>query len=224
MKRQLILTPIYLLILLCTFFLLPSGFAGADTVNAGAAFDYLIPSHSSIPQNQLDDYVVDLMLKQNRELIVSLYADEGEGKALIVWHLKREPGTATSFNWDGVYGGKLIALGDYRFSFAAGAETRVFPFTVTAPEEPLPLQITGEGGFLPLSTEMSDIWETMMAPIPVADAGALYHQPLYDAPGGKKIGHVHGSTAGLVILGLNGDGYARVGAFATEDGAISRAI
>ena len=183
---------------------------------------YCIPSHSSIPQNQMDDFVVDFMLAREGSVRISLFQDAARGKALNVWTVKRSGNKATTFNWDGKLRGKLIEPGQYVLRFVTRdryEETADIPLEVAEPRERLPLTATQPGDYLPDDMDIQSIWRAMMAPIAVADARDLYHEPLYDRPGGKKIGHVHGQTAGLIILDPDVDGYAKVGAWATEDGS-----
>lgn len=183
---------------------------------------YAIASHKSIPQNQLDDFVVDYMLARDGSLRVSLFSEKAEGTALKGWTLKRQGNTPTAFDWDFKLKGSLIEPGHYilRFTSMGRIEESIdASFDITAPQAALPLQLSAPGDFLPASSDTAAVWQALMAPMPIADVGDLSHEPLYDQPGGKQIGHVHGQTAGLVLLALQEDGYARVGAFATEDGS-----
>lgn len=183
---------------------------------------YCIPSHDSIAQNLFDDFVVDYMLAKDGSVRVSLFAGEVNGKALNVWTIEREGNAPTSFNWDGRLRDQLIEPGNYVLRFVTRDKTEEkadIPFEVTAPQDPLPLRVTAPGDYLPSSMDTQNVWQAMMAPMAVAASGDLSHEPIYDRPGGKKIGHVHGQTSGLIILGLNPDGFAKVGAWGTQDGS-----
>lgn len=205
---------LFVIFILCVV----NAFAQEETL-VGDAFEYLIPSHESIPQNQFEDFVVDLLLIKQNKLHVSLYAEENQCEPLKTWDLKRTAGVASIFSSKGVYSGKLILPGKYILRFTAGDDKRDIPLRVTPPQELLPLQLTVKDEYLPLSSDENEIRKAMIAPLAVVDIGELGHESIYDAPNGKKIGHVHGQTAGLMILKLNDNGYAKVGAFATEDGS-----
>lgn len=188
----------------------------------GAQLVYCIASHASIPQNQMDDFVVDYMLAKDGSIRVSLFREAAEGKAINVWTIQRKGNAPTSFNWDGTIHKKLIEPSRYILHFAAGGKEEDsvnIAFEVTKPSDPLPLAVTQPADYLPESMDTKDVWQAMMAPMAVADIGDLSHEPIYDRPGGKKTGHVHGQTAGLIIRELDPDGWARVGAWGTVDGS-----
>ena len=183
---------------------------------------YCIASHASIPQNQMDDFVVDYMLAKDGSIRVSLFRETVQSKAIHAWTIQRKGNAPTSFNWDGTMNKKLIEPGRYflRFVTRDKAEESVnIAFEVTKPSDPLPLAVTQPADYLPESMDTKDVWQAMMAPMAVADIGDLSHEPIYDRPGGKKTGHVHGQTAGLIIRELDTDGWARVGAWGTVDGS-----
>lgn len=188
----------------------------------GAQLVYCIASHASIPQNQMDDFVVDYMLAKDGSIRVSLFREAAEGKAINVWTIQRKGNAPTSFNWDGTIHKKLIEPSRYILHFAAGGKEEDsvnIAFEVTKPSDPLPLAVTQPADYLPESMDTKDVWQAMTAPMAVADIGDLSHEPIYDRPGGKKTGHVHGQTAGLIIRELDPDGWARVGAWGTVDGS-----
>lgn len=188
----------------------------------GAQLVYCIASHASIPQNQMDDFVVDYMLAKDGSIRVSLFREAAEGKAINVWTIQRKGNAPTSFNWDGTIHKKLIEPSRYILHFAAGGKEEDsvnIAFEVTKPSDPLPLAVTQPADYLPESMDTKEVWQAMMAPMAVADIGDLSHEPIYDRPGGKKTGHVHGQTAGLIIRELDPDGWARVGAWGTVDGS-----
>ena len=183
---------------------------------------YCIASHASIPQNQMDDFVVDYMLAKDGSIRVSLFRETVQSKAIHAWTIQRKGNAPTSFNWDGTMNKKLIEPGRYflRFVTRDKAEESVnIAFEVTPPADPLQLIVTEPGDYLPASMDTKSVWQAMTAPMAVADIGDLSHEPIYDRPGGKKTGHVHGQTAGLIIWELNPDGWARVGAWGTVDGS-----
>ena len=193
----------------------------AESKDSGR-LSYCVSSHDSIPQNRMDDFIVDYMLARDGTAQISLFENKAEGKALHAWTIKREGNVPAIFNWDGKISGKLIGPGSYVLRFAAGEgaeDIANIAFEVAPPADPLPAAVTEPGGYLPESMDTKSVWQAMMAPMAVVDKGDLSHEPIYDRPGGKKTGHVHGQTAGLIIREMNPDGWARVGAWGTVDGS-----
>ena len=183
---------------------------------------YCLASHSSIPQNQLDDFAVDYMLQRDGSIRISIFRESAEGIPLKAWTLKRAGKTSTSFAWNGMLKGDLIQPGEYVIRFTSlgrTEETIELPLEVLPAQERLPLQLTRGGDYLPLTEDIQSVWQAVTAPIAVADTGDLSHEPLLDSPGGKAIGTVHGQTAGVIIRELLDDGWAKIGAWATEDGS-----
>lgn len=212
--------PIFLILELLLALIAVPGYA--NEAGGNNQLVYCIASHTSIPQNQMDGFVVDYMLAKDGSMRVSLFRDAVEGKAINVWTIHREGNTPTSFNWDGTIKKKLIEPGQYILHFVTrdkAEESVNIAFEVTPPSDLLPLAVTEPGGYLPESMDTKSVWQSMMAPMAVVDKGDLSHEPIYDRPGGKIIGHVHGQTAGLIIRELDPDGWARVGAWGTVDGS-----
>ena len=81
--------------------------------------------------------------------------------------------------------------------------------------------LTELADYLPEAFDDASVWRAMTAPVAVADVGDTAHQAIYDKPGRgrRKLGEVHGQTAGLRILRLDVEGHALVGAWAAEDGS-----
>ena len=211
--------PVICAVMIAALFSAPA--YAAESKDSGR-LSYCVSSHDNIPRNRMDDFIVDYMLARDGSVKISLFEDKAEGKALHAWTIKREGNVPAMFNWDGIISGKLIGPGSYVLRFAAGdraEDIADIAFEVTSPSDPLPLAVTGPGGYLPKSMDTKSVWQAMTAPMAVADAGDLSHEPIYDRPGGKKIGHVHGQTAGLIIRELDPDGWARVGAWGTVDGS-----
>lgn len=209
--------PVKLRLLVCAALLLLFSLPGAAEDDPQLL--YCLLSHESIAQNRFEDFVVDFALKDTGSLRLSLFRDKVDGKALQVWTLKREGGKPTSFNWDGTINGRMIGPGRYILRLASGGGRQDLSFEVTEGGARPPLSLTRPGDYLPAAGDVKSVWQAMQAPLAVADAGELYHEPVYDRPGGRKIGHVHGTTAAVILLELDVDGYAKVGAYATEDGS-----
>ncbi len=211
--------PVICAVMIAALFSAPA--YAAESRDSGR-LSYCVSSHDSIPQNRMDDFVVDYMLARDGSVQISLFEDKAVGKALHAWTIKREGNVPAVFNWDGKISGKLIGPGRYVLRFAAGdgeEDIADIAFEVTPPADPLPLAVTEPGGYLPENMDTKSVWQAMMALMVVVDKGDLSHEPIYDRPGGKKTGHVHGQTAGLIIRELDPDGWARVGAWGTVDGS-----
>lgn len=211
--------PVICAVMIAALFSAPA--YAAESKDSGR-LSYCVSSPDSIPRNRMDDFIVDYMLARDGSVKISLFEDKAEGKALHAWTIKREGNVPAMFNWDGKISGKLIGPGSYVLRFAAGDRAEDIAdvaFEVTSPSDPLPLAVTEQDEYLPASMDTKSVWQAMTAPMAVADAGDLSHEPIYDRPGGKKNGHVHGQTAGLIIRELDTDGWARVGAWGTVDGS-----
>lgn len=211
------------LLLICSAFLVMIAFpALVEEPEDNRQLIYCAGSHAAIAQNQMADFAVDYMLAKDGSLRISLFQDEIKGAALRVWTVQRKANRPSSFIWDGKVDNKLVEPGRYILNFVTRdrqEERAAVSFEITAPRAPLPLEITKAGDYLPEQIDTQGVWQAMMAPMAVVDEGDLSHTPITDSPGGKMIGHVHGQTAGLIILDLLSDGYARVGAWATDDGS-----
>ena len=211
--------PVICAVMIAALFSAPA--CAAESGDSGR-LSYCVSSHDNIPRNRMDDFIVDYMLARDGSVKISLFENKADGKALHAWTIKREGNVPAMFNWDGKISGKLIGPGRYVLRFAAGdraEDIADIAFEVTEPSDPLPLAVTEQDEYLPASMDIKSVWQAMTAPMAVADAGDLSHEPIYDSPGGKKIGHVHGQTAGMIIRELAPDGWARVGAWGTVDGS-----
>lgn len=207
-----------LLMVLCSLLLT----AGAQQTEA-PALEYLIASHERIPQNQIGDFVVDYLMPRRGRLAVGLFDAAQQEVPLRTWGVDRADGLPHVFRWDGLVDRLPLMPGDYLFTFEvvnSGEPARSLPLTILPPAEPPALLPSGEGDYLPAGISDAAVWQAMQAPLAVADAGALTHVPIYAQPGrSRRVGEVHGQTAGLLVLEADVGGYAKVGAWATEDGA-----
>ena len=188
----------------------------------GSTLLYCILSHERVAQNNFKDFVVDYLLSQKRGLQVHLFKSEEDQIPLRSWTLQPTAQKPHIFRWDGLIKGQMITQGDYLLRFEAEIEAPVLlHFEVTTPEELLSLAVSEETLFMPQSLDDASVWQALCAPVAVVDVSATSHQPLWDKPGkgATVIGTVHGQTAGVKIIQLDIDGYAFVGAYATEDGA-----
>ncbi|MHC1787513.1 MAG: CapA family protein [Christensenellales bacterium] len=187
-----------------------------------ASLQYAILSSRSVPQNGFDSFLADYLLLGKGTLRVTLAKEEADGAPLRQWSIQQSDGKPHIFRWDGKVSGRLLAPGHYRLIFQAEGDSALpLDFAVVPPRAALPLLVTGEGLFLPVRADEGAVWQALMAPVAVVDGGDLQHHALWDRPGrgARKVGEVHGETAGLQVLALEAEGWARVGAFATEDGA-----
>lgn len=206
-------------LLLClVVFVWPLLAAGEE---APEALQYVIASHESLPSDRWGDFLVELLALRRGNVRISLYKGDTKSDPLKSWVISPEPMKPRNFRFSGKVGGKALPEGKYLFRFQPAAnpgEAHDVPLRVTPPEGPLPIQPTVRGQFLPRDMSDEAIWEALMAPLAVVDIGATDHMALRDAPGGKKIGEVHGQTAGLVVRRVEGD-HALVGAYATDCGS-----
>jgi lipoprotein-anchoring transpeptidase ErfK/SrfK len=214
MTRRRLLLITFLALTLC---ILPSLASGQ-----GSTLQYCILSHERIAQNGFRDFVVDYLLSQRRDMQIRLFKAEDDQTPLRSWTLQPTAQKPHIFRWDGLIKGQMTAPGGYLLRFEVKDEPpQLLHFEVTSPEESLPLAVSEEALFLPQSLDDANIWNSLSAPVAVVDIGATAHQSLWDKPGkgAKEIGTVHGQTAGVKIIQLDIDGYALVGAYATQDGA-----
>ncbi len=196
--------------------------APAFASGQGNTLQYCILSHESVAQNAFPDFSVDYLLSVKRDLQIRLFKTGDDQIPLRSWSLRPAAQKPHIFRWDGLIKGKPIEPGDYSLRFEVKNEApQTLPFEIAPPDEPLPLAVSDDALFLPQAPDDAAVWQALCAPVAVVDAAATSHQPIWDKPGkgAKEIGFVHGQTAGVKILQLDLDGYALVGAYATEDGA-----
>ncbi|NLD53013.1 MAG: L,D-transpeptidase family protein [Clostridiales bacterium] len=188
----------------------------------GSGFEYCVASRAVVPQNQFDGFRVDYLMQQPRDLRVDLYAAQSPETSLRSWGIPYKDSLPHLFRWDGKISRQPAPVGDYILRFQQKGGTPVdMAVTVAASQEPLPLTLTEERLFLPQGVDDDSVWTAMTAPVAVVDAGPLTHHALLSTADGrgKKVGEVHGQTVGLVVKKLDVNGYALVGAWATDDGS-----
>lgn len=119
--------------------------------------------------------------------------------------------------------GSPLPLGIYSLYLKADGDkspTHRLDFSVQIPNPAPNLSAADPELFLPTQNDDASIWKALIAPIAVVNIGVLQHQSILDSPSqsGKELGQVHGQTAGVEILELGINGYARVRAFRQGDG------
>ncbi len=194
----------------------------AQVPHEDSGFQYCVASHTAVPQNQFDAFRVDYLMQKPRDLRVDLYAAAATETSLRSWGIPYKDGLPHLFRWDGKINRQPAPLGDYILRFQQKNGTPVdITVTVAAPADPLPLSLTDESLFLPQGIDDASVWAAMTAPVAVVDAGPLTHHALLSTADGrgKKVGEIHGLTVGLVVKQLDVNGYALVGAWATDDGS-----
>ena len=208
---------VFLLLCLLPALFLPPAAAGEQPPEP---LQYVIASHEELAQDQWQDFLIDYLPLRDCALKVSLHADSGDKEPLHGWALHPRGGEPRTFRFDGTLRGKALPAGTYVFRFAvpaSGQEACQVKLRLVEPRPETPLSPTGRD-FLPRDMSDQAVWRAMTAPLVVVDIGAAEHMPLRDSPGGKKVGAVHGQTAGLVLRRVEGS-HALVGAYATDCGS-----
>lgn len=187
----------------------------------GGTLQYAILSHRRLPQDRFDEFQADYLLTARRGLQVALHAQGGEAP-IKTWQIAPGDGLPRRFRWNGRVNGRPLDPGAYSLRFSVqGEEAVTRAFEVVPPEARPQLGLTEPADYLPEAFDDASVWRAMTAPVAVADVGDTAHQAIYDKPGRgrRKLGEVHGQTAGLRILRLDVEGHALVGAWAAEDGS-----
>ena len=200
------------LIALILLLLCPAAFAGEG-------FTYILPTGDVFYQGE--SLEVDYMTRVNGWLNVFLQTPEGE--TVRKWKVQCKPNVPRLFRLEDGKGDKALKPGQYTLVFSltdARDGDRRFDIRMPGPRPLTPVTPTRPGDFLPADNSAEAIKQALLAPVAVADIGALAHQKIYAAPdaSSKAVGQVHGQTQALNILRIEGD-YAYVGAFTHEDGA-----
>lgn len=149
-----------------------------------------------------------------------------DNPADVVWHKTgRTDGRFPAvLQWNGMRrAGVRCEPGGYVISLRSKAcPKQVCTAGVALLAEPLPeAEVTVTGSLMP--EDFSDdaaVWAALTAPVVIGDGvegGSLLIMPEKGAHTGS-IGTVDGRTAGLAVLELTGDGWAKVGAWRKEDG------
>ena len=144
----------------------------------------------------------------------------------IVWHQKgRSDGKFPEvLRWNGMRrAGVRCEAGEYVISaWTKGCPDHICTATVTLLEEPLPdPKITVTGSLIP--EDLSDdaaVWAALSAPVAIGDGAEGGGFQIMEEKGARRgnIGTVNGRTAGMAVLELTDDGWAKVGAWRNEDG------
>ncbi len=143
-----------------------------------------------------------------------------------VWHQKgRSDGKIpVVLRWNCMHrAGVRCEAGEYVISaWTKGCPEQVCTATVTLLEEPLPDLMPAVTGSL-IPEDLSDdaaVWEALTAPVVTGDGAEGSGFPIMGEKGARrgKIGTVNGRTAGIAVLEMTDDGWAKVGTWENEDG------
>jgi len=198
--------------------------AAFRVLQPAAGILYALLSRDSLSIHDPEDLYTDLQLSRAGSLQVALYQAEDLETPLFRRSYDYKDSLPHAYRWDRTINRQPAAPGDYVFSFSmkgSAQEPLLRPFTLTDdPYEAPPLSPTPAGLFLPEELTEEAIWAAMMAPVTVLDIGAMQHQRVYSAPSetSPSLGMVHGQTAGLDILEIRNDGFAKVRAARHGDG------
>lgn len=160
---------------------------------------------------------VDYMLSTAGRVEVRLLSEKGQ---LLKQQVINVGDTPRVYRWDCKVEGKPAEPGQYELLFSAVGTDRPplsVPFTLTTEKKPDEVSLTTH--YLPEGMDKQSLIEAFRAPLTVVNIGATSHQAVYSAPNraSKKLGEVHGQTAGLYVMGFD-QGFAYVGAYRHEDG------
>lgn len=201
-----------------------TGEAAVNILEPAAALSFAILAVEMMPNDAGEDLLVDYQLTQPGRLKAAIYAAENPQRTLKTWSIDRGDTLPHRFQWDKRVSGQPLPAGDYLLTLEIErSPQKALERRFTLTEEPvaaLPLLPTEKGAFLPESLDEASVWTAVIAPVTVADVGALQHQKIYSQPSetSASLGVVHGQTAGLEVLEVNADGFARVRAARHGDG------
>ncbi len=201
-----------------------TGKAAVNVLEPAEALSFAIPADERMPNAAGEDLLVDYQLTQPGRLKAAVYAADDPQRPLKTWSIDRRDTLPHRFQWDKRVSGQPLPAGDYLLTMEIErSPQKALERRFTLTEEPaaaLPLIPTGKGAFLPESLDEDSVWAAVVAPVTVADVGALQHQKIYSQPSetSASLGVVHGQTAGLEVLEVYADGFARVRAARHGDG------
>ena len=188
------------------------------------AIAYAILARERLPASGGEDLLVDYQLTSVRQLNVAIARADNPEIPVRTWALQPNSALPRHFRWNKTISDKPATPGDYLISFslkgsAQPALVRAFTLTEQAEEAPV-LAPSKSGEWLPLQLDDASVWAAIIAPTVVLDIGDMAHQHIYAQPSTKSesLGFVHGQTAGLELLELGVEGFARVRAARHGDG------